>query len=142
VVGAPTTTRLARAGHLQKDATAALGTRVCFTGARADVPEILRSIDVMVNASDCEPFGRSVLEAQACGTPVGATSAGGIPEFVAPRLGRKPAQPSRRSAAALTACRIERSTQSGLTLACGGAWWKPSGGPTYGLLGLTKQDLV
>jgi len=82
VVGAPTTSRLAWAEDLQKEATAALGARVRFIGGRADVPEILRSIDVMVNASDCEPFGRSVLEAQASSTPVIATDAGGIPEFV------------------------------------------------------------
>ena len=44
---------------------------------------MLRSLDVLVNASTSEPFGLSVLEAQACGVPVIGTDAGGIPEFVA-----------------------------------------------------------
>jgi hypothetical protein len=82
VVGAPTRTTLAWSQAMQEEAATVLGSRVRFIGARADVPEILRSIDVMVNASDCEPFGRSVLEAQASGTPVVASDAGGIPEFV------------------------------------------------------------
>ena len=37
---------------------------------------------MLVNASASEPFGLSVLEAQACGVPVIGTDAGGIPEFV------------------------------------------------------------
>jgi len=82
VVGAPTRTTLAWSQAMQEEAATVLGSRVRFIGARADVPEILRSIDVMVNASDCEPFGRSVLEAQASGTPVVASDTGGIPEFV------------------------------------------------------------
>ncbi len=60
-----------------------LGTRVTFAGRRADVPAVMRCLDVLVNASDAEPFGRSVLEAQATGTAVIGTTAGGIPEFVA-----------------------------------------------------------
>ena len=44
---------------------------------------MLRCLDVLVNASDAEPFGRSVLEAQASGIAVVGTAAGGIPEFVA-----------------------------------------------------------
>ncbi len=66
----------------RQEAERILGRRVRFVGARADVPEILRSIDVLVNASDEEPFGRSLLEAQASATPVVGTAAGGIPEFV------------------------------------------------------------
>ena len=53
-----------------------------FAGRRADVPDVLRCLDVLVNASDAEPFGRSVLEAQASGVAVVGTDAGGIPEFV------------------------------------------------------------
>ena len=61
----------------------ALGDRVTFAGRRSDVPAVLRCLDVLVNASDAEPFGRSVLEAQASGIAVVGTAAGGIPEFVA-----------------------------------------------------------
>ena len=60
-----------------------LGARVTFAGRRADIPEVMRCLDVLVNASDAEPFGRSVLEAQATGIAVVGTAAGGIPEFVA-----------------------------------------------------------
>jgi glycosyltransferase involved in cell wall biosynthesis len=67
---------------LRRLAAEALGERVCFAGRRSDVAEVLRALDILVNASDAEPFGRSVLEAQACAVPVVATSAGGIPEFV------------------------------------------------------------
>lgn len=63
-------------------AHAALGDRVRFLPPRDDIPDVLRSVDVLVNASRHEPFGRTVLEAQACGTPVIGTDAGGIPEFV------------------------------------------------------------
>lgn len=82
VVGEPTTPD--REWYLRLRATAdrLLGHRVVFTGGRDDIPEVVRALDIMVNASDCEPFGRSVLEAQASGTPVIATCAGGIPDFV------------------------------------------------------------
>lgn len=59
-----------------------LGERVRFVGRRGDIPDVIRAVDVVVNASKAEPFGLSVLEAQACGTPVIGTAAGGIPEFV------------------------------------------------------------
>ncbi len=65
----------ARAGEL-------LGSRARFVGRRDDVPDVLRSIDILVNASPAEPFGRSVLEAQATGVAVIGTRQGGIPEFV------------------------------------------------------------
>jgi glycosyltransferase involved in cell wall biosynthesis len=42
----------------------------------------MRNLDVLVNASRAEPFGLTVLEAQACGVAVVAGAAGGIPEFV------------------------------------------------------------
>lgn len=61
---------------------ALLGDRVHFVGRRADIPAVLRAVDVLVNASPSEPFGRSVLEAQASGTPVVGGRGGGIPEFV------------------------------------------------------------
>lgn len=62
--------------------TRLLGDRFRYAGPIDDVPEVLRSLDVLVNASDAEPFGLSVLEAQACGIAVIGTDAGGIPDFV------------------------------------------------------------
>ncbi|MCZ7530357.1 MAG: glycosyltransferase family 4 protein [Acidimicrobiia bacterium] len=68
--------------QLRERAAAALGPRVRFVPPRRDVPAVLRSLDVLVNASKAEPFGLTVLEAQACGIPVIGTRSGGIPEFV------------------------------------------------------------
>jgi glycosyltransferase involved in cell wall biosynthesis len=68
--------------HLRADVQARLGDRVVFAGRIEDVPGVLRSVDAFVNASDAEPFGRSILEAQATGTPVVAARGGGVPEFV------------------------------------------------------------
>ena len=79
-VGVMETTYLER---LKVLADRLLGTRVTFAGRRADIPAVMRCLDVLVNASDAEPFGRSVLEAQATGIAVVGTNAGGIPEFVA-----------------------------------------------------------
>jgi glycosyltransferase involved in cell wall biosynthesis len=59
-----------------------LGDRARFTGPTDDVPGVMRNLDVLVNASRAEPFGLTVLEAQACGVAVVAGAAGGIPEFV------------------------------------------------------------
>ena len=71
-----------QARALRTDAVARLGDRVRFLAPRDDIPAVLRSVDVLVNASRHEPFGRTVLEAQACGVAVVGTAAGGIPEFV------------------------------------------------------------
>ncbi len=59
-----------------------LGGRARFVEPTDDVPAVMRCLDVLVNASRAEPFGLTVLEAQACGVPVVASAAGGIPEFV------------------------------------------------------------
>jgi glycosyltransferase involved in cell wall biosynthesis len=54
---------------------------VRFTGYTTDVPALLRALDVVVHASvEPEPFGRVVAEGMACGRPVIATDAGGVPE--------------------------------------------------------------
>jgi glycosyltransferase involved in cell wall biosynthesis len=59
-----------------------LGDRIRFVGRTDDVPGTIRALDVLVNASVAEPFGLSVLEAQATGVAVIGTRAGGIPDFV------------------------------------------------------------
>jgi glycosyltransferase involved in cell wall biosynthesis len=64
------------------EADATLGDRVRFVRRTSDVPGTLRALDILVNASVAEPFGLSVLEAQASGVAVVGTRAGGIPDFV------------------------------------------------------------
>jgi glycosyltransferase involved in cell wall biosynthesis len=53
---------------------------VTFTGHRTDIPEVMRSLDVLVVPSLTEGFGRVVVEAGAVGTPVVGANVGGIPE--------------------------------------------------------------
>jgi L-malate glycosyltransferase len=55
---------------------------VSFLGERADVPQILRALDLALVPSWEEPFGRSVIEAMAMETAVLATSVGGPAEIV------------------------------------------------------------
>jgi sugar transferase (PEP-CTERM/EpsH1 system associated) len=56
--------------------------RVHFLGARKDVPEILRGLDVFVLASESEGMSNTILEAMASARPVIATAVGGNPELV------------------------------------------------------------
>jgi glycosyltransferase involved in cell wall biosynthesis len=63
-----------------------VGEAVTFLGERTDIPEILRALDVVLVPSWEEPFGRTVIEAMAMGTPVIATSVGGPAEII--RSGR------------------------------------------------------
>jgi glycosyltransferase involved in cell wall biosynthesis len=81
VMGAPTTDR-AYLASLRSTGETLLGERVRFVAPRDDVVPVLRALDVLVNASPAEPFGRTIIEAQACGVPVVAVRGGGVPEFV------------------------------------------------------------
>ncbi|MBN2424933.1 MAG: glycosyltransferase family 4 protein [Calditrichaceae bacterium] len=51
-------------------------------GFTKDVTSFLKQLDIFVLASRMEGMGTSVLDAEACGLPVVATKAGGIPEIV------------------------------------------------------------
>lgn len=53
-------------------------------GARDDVPDILRGLDVFVLPSRTEGICNTILEAMATGLPVLATDVGGNPELVVP----------------------------------------------------------
>jgi sugar transferase (PEP-CTERM/EpsH1 system associated) len=55
---------------------------VWFTGARNDVPDLLRSMDVFVLPSLNEGISNTILEAMACARPVVAARVGGNPELV------------------------------------------------------------
>ncbi len=62
---------------------AGLNGRIVFTGFQNDVAPWYRVLDVVVNASlSPEPFGRSLLEAMACGRAVVGPRGGGVPEFI------------------------------------------------------------
>ena len=57
--------------------------KVVFTGFRDDVSDIMECLDLLVHASILpEPFGLVLIEAMAKGTPVVASSGGGVGEIV------------------------------------------------------------
>jgi glycosyltransferase involved in cell wall biosynthesis len=58
--------------------------RYHYIGPRSDVPDVLRSLDILVLPSerDKEAFPRIVVEAMASGLPVLATAVAGVPEAV------------------------------------------------------------
>lgn len=56
--------------------------RIRFLGPREDVPAIMNAFDLLVVNSHTEPFGLTVVEAMASGTPVLATAVDGITEIV------------------------------------------------------------
>jgi glycosyltransferase involved in cell wall biosynthesis len=61
---------------------AELAVPVSFTGARADMADVLGCADVVVLASRSEGLPFTLLEAMALGKPVVATRVGGVPEVV------------------------------------------------------------
>ena len=56
--------------------------RVVFTGHQTNVSQWMQACDVIVHASDREPFGMVVVEAMALGKPVIAGAAGGPREVI------------------------------------------------------------
>lgn len=59
-----------------------LHSSILLIGFRKDIPKILPEVDVFLFTSKEEGLGTSVLDALACGVPVVATNAGGIPEMI------------------------------------------------------------
>ena len=71
------------AQHLRQDVKQmGLENQVRFLGFRQDIVDIMKTLDVVVNASWVESFGRTIIEAMALGKPVVATESGGPVEVV------------------------------------------------------------
>lgn len=58
------------------------GERVLFAGFRRDLERVLPCIDVLAHPAEMEGLGVALLQAAACGVPIVAARAGGIPEVV------------------------------------------------------------
>jgi glycosyltransferase involved in cell wall biosynthesis len=56
--------------------------RFHFAGYRADIPRVMRAIDILAVPSWNEPFGRVAVEGMAARCAVVGTNAGGLPEIV------------------------------------------------------------
>jgi glycosyltransferase involved in cell wall biosynthesis len=56
--------------------------RIRFAGFQPNVPEWMQAMDIVVHASDREPFGMVVVEAMALGKPVIAGQSGGPAEII------------------------------------------------------------
>lgn len=70
-------------GDLEREARATeYPDRIRFIGFRDDMPRILAATDIFIHPSRNEPFGLSVLEAQAAGLPVVAYHEGATAELV------------------------------------------------------------
>jgi glycosyltransferase involved in cell wall biosynthesis len=60
--------------------------RVRLAGLQSNVPQWMQAMDVIVHASDNEPFGIVVIEAMALGKPVVAADTAGPKEIITPGL--------------------------------------------------------
>jgi glycosyltransferase involved in cell wall biosynthesis len=60
-----------------------LAHRIQFLGFRDDVPQLMTACDLIAHTSIApEPFGRVIIEAMLCGTPIVAANAGGAMELI------------------------------------------------------------
>lgn len=67
----------------QRIATLGLEDRVRLLGFRSDIPQLMKSVDIIAHTSIApEPFGRVIVEGMLAGRPVVASRAGGVPEIL------------------------------------------------------------
>jgi glycosyltransferase involved in cell wall biosynthesis len=59
-----------------------LSQNVTFTGFRRDVRDVISAMNVLVSATDGEPFGMTLIEAMALQVPVVAAESGGVVEII------------------------------------------------------------
>lgn len=80
--------------------------RVVWAGARSNIPNVMKALDVFVLCSRNEGFGRVVAEALSAGTPVVVSNEGALPEVVgdSPLARRAAAGQPRSFAEAIIAC--------------------------------------
>lgn len=64
-------------------AASGIGDITWLAGARSDVPEVMRALDIFALPSQAEGISNTILEAMASGLPVAATDVGGNAELVA-----------------------------------------------------------
>jgi glycosyltransferase involved in cell wall biosynthesis len=60
--------------------------RITMVGLQQNVPQWMQAMDVIVHASDAEPFGMVVIEAMALGKPVVASASAGPTEIITPEV--------------------------------------------------------
>jgi glycosyltransferase involved in cell wall biosynthesis len=95
--------------------------RVHFTGRREDVPDLMRSVDVIVHPStEFDPCPRVVIEALHSGTPLVATDVGGVPELVRQEVHGLLVPPSDSAALALAIIRLLEDVPFAKTLSRAG----------------------
>lgn len=84
LIGDSSQSSLAYRSHVERlIAELKLTSRVFLTGYRANVPDYVNALDVLVHASiQPEPFGRVVLEGMALRKPVIGARGGGVPEII------------------------------------------------------------
>lgn len=70
----------------QRIAEKGLTDAVRMVGLQQNVPEWVQAMDVVIHASDTEPFGIVVIEAMALGKPMVAGDAGGPAEIITPEV--------------------------------------------------------
>ncbi len=70
------------AGYKALAAQLGIADKVRFIGFLDDVRPAVKDFDILALPSLQEPFGRSIIEAMALGTPVVASRVGGIPEII------------------------------------------------------------